>query len=173
MGPIQEVFPDAIVDGAIDRTILSRIVLSDSTSLSRLENIIHPLVSQERLHFFEHHSRNRNFLIVYDIPLLMKHPEKHNVDCSIVVTASAETQQQRVMSRPGMTLEKFQGILSKQVPDEIQRKKADYVINTDFPGYCEAKSQLANILNDIILKNELQWKNWIQTPPVERNHISG
>lgn len=162
--PIQAVFPDAVVDGAIDRTILSRIVLSDPQSLNQLESIIHPLVSLERNHFYEQHSSNHNFLIVYDIPLLMKHPEKHNVDYSIVVTASTETQKQRVMSRPGMTLEKFHGILTKQVPDEIQRNLADYVINTDYPGFSEAKSQLANILNEIILKNEFQWNEWISPP---------
>ena len=56
----------------------------------------------------------------------------------------------------------FNSILSKQVPDEIQRKKAHYVINTDFPGYCESRSQLAQIIEDVIQKNEEKWKIWLQ-----------
>lgn len=91
----------------------------------------------------------------------MKHPEKHNVDYIVVVTASAETQRRRVLSRPGMTIEKFTSILSKQVPDEIQKKNAHYIINTDFPGYCEAKSQLARIIEDIVEKNIDKWNAWI------------
>jgi dephospho-CoA kinase len=171
--PIQEVFPSAIVDGAIDRSILSQIVLSDPTSLLRLEGIIHPLVAQERSLFLDNGIQRQNLLVVYDIPLLMKHPEKHQVDYSIVVTASSQTQRCRVLSRPGMTEEKFQNILSKQVPDETQRQNADYVIDTDYAGYSEAKSQLANILQDILHKNDEKWKLWSSLPLPTTDPISG
>jgi dephospho-CoA kinase len=171
--PIQDAFPTAIVDGAIDRAILGRIVLSDPPSLIRLEGIVHPLVAEERNHFLENGIQNNNFLVVYDIPLLMKDPNKHQVDYSIVVTASSQTQKKRVLSRPGMTEEKFQSILSKQVPDEIQRMHADYVIDTDYPGYSEARSQLAHVLLDIINKNDEKWKLWSSFPLTRIDQTAG
>jgi hypothetical protein len=126
------------------------------------------LVSQERVQFLQSGIDKQQFLLVYDIPLLMKHPNKYDVDYSIVVSASFETQKQRVLGRKGMTLDKFHQILSKQVPDEIQRKQADYVLTTDFPGYDEAKSQLSKILNEIITMNQQRWQQWIHLPIVRR-----
>ena len=100
----------------------------------------------------------------------MKDPKKYDVDYSIVVSASLETQRRRVLQRNGMTNEKFQQILSKQIPDEIQREQADFVITTDFIGYQEAKSQLANILNEIILRNQSKWNDWLSLP-VNRHYL--
>ena len=48
-----------------------------------------------------------------------------------------------------MTLAKFEAILNKQVPDEIKRRDADYLVHTDYPSYTEAKSQIANIIGMI------------------------
>lgn len=138
-------------------------------ALQTLESIIHPLVAQERSQFLQKGIEKQQFLLVYDIPLLMKDPKKYEVDYSIVVSASLETQRGRVLQRNGMTIEKFQQILSKQIPDEIQREQADYVITTDFIGYEEAKSQLTNILNEIILRNQNKWNDWLSLP-VNRHH---
>ena len=72
--------------------------------------------------------------MIYDIPLLLEQRDKHDIDYVVVVTASPETQRKRVLSRPNMTNDKFEAILSKQMPDSEKRLLADFIIDTDYPG---------------------------------------
>jgi len=161
VGPIREIFPEAVVDHGVDRAILSRFVLSNNDALSKLEGIIHPLVADERRLFLENAISERKLAVVYDIPLLLENPTNHSVDYTVVVTASEETQRARVLSRPGMTEEKFESILSKQMPDEMKRSKADFVVNTDYPGYCQAKAQIAILLESVLQQSDDKWKAWL------------
>ena len=157
---IQEFYPDVIVDGAVDRNRLSEKIMKDGSVLTVLERIVHPLVVESRSRFYEQACSENRLMVIYDIPLLFENINKYQVDYTIVVTASPEIQKERVLNRPGMTEEKFQTILSKQIPDEIKRQKADFLINTDYKGYSEAKSQLAKVIEIIIEKNPMQWEAW-------------
>lgn len=123
-------FPGAIIDGAVDRDILSRLVLDDAGALADLEAIIHPLVSADRARFLDNAAREGADIAVLDIPLLFEKGYEKFFDAVVVVSASAQTQKSRVMARPGMTEKKFRSILMKQTPDAEKRRRADYVIDT-------------------------------------------
>lgn len=137
VGPIRERFPGAVADNRVDRAALGGYVLSSPSALKELESIIHPLVAQERREFYEAACHKSCLAVVYDIPLLFENRDKHNIDYSLVVTASSDTQRTRVLARPGMTPEKFEAILQKQMPDAVKRQMADFVINTDYRGYAQ------------------------------------
>eukprot|EP01041_Mallomonas_annulata_P005827 gene5827-11765_t len=158
--PVGELFPDAIIDNAVSRAKLSEKVLGDASALKSLEKIVHPLVANERQLFFDDACSKGYLAVVYDIPLLLENRSNHTVDYVVVATASAETQQQRVMKRPGMTFEKFQSILSKQMPDSEKRKHADFLIHTDYPGMTQAKAQVAHIIESIISSRPDEWHAW-------------
>jgi dephospho-CoA kinase len=68
--------------------------------------------------------------VVLDIPLLFEGMGDRRVDATLVVSAPAFLQRQRVMARPGMSAERFAGILRQQVPDALKRRKATVVIPT-------------------------------------------
>lgn len=157
---IQAAFPDAVVDGAVDRSKLTSIIMKTPSSLRTIEQIVHPLVVAERTKFYEAACADGKPLVFYDIPLLFESLSSYNVDYIVVATANAEVQRKRVLERPGMTEDKFQAILQKQVPDAEKRDKADYLVHTDYPTFFEARAQVGKIIESIIEKNPTLWEQW-------------
>jgi dephospho-CoA kinase len=125
---IEAAFPGTTGPAGVDRPGLGAAVFGNADALRRLEGIVHPAVAAMRNAFFMENARAR--LVVLDIPLLFEKGGWEQVDAVLVVSAPAETQRERVLARPGMTEEKFEQILTLQVPDEQKRARADYVIDT-------------------------------------------
>ncbi|EIM73998.1 dephospho-CoA kinase [Nitratireductor aquibiodomus RA22] len=123
-------FPGTVTDGTVDRARLAEAVLGKPEAFSALEEIVHPLVRQDADAFVAEHRKKGTPIVVLDIPLLFETGGEDRVDRIVVVTAPAEEQRKRVLSRPGMTEEKFAGILARQVPDAEKRRRADFIIDT-------------------------------------------
>ncbi|WP_412050502.1 dephospho-CoA kinase [Hoeflea sp. Naph1] len=143
--PIEAAFPGATVDGAVDREALSRTLLADPTGFERLEAIIHPLVRAREEAFVDQARADGHAMVLVDIPLLYETGAENRVDVVVVVTCDADIQRQRVMARPGMTVEKFEAILARQVPDAEKRARADHIIDTG-QGLEPARRQVADII---------------------------
>lgn len=144
VGPVGKHFPKAIIDGRVDRTALSKILAQNPKSLNTLEGVVHPLVTEDRSSFLANSNAD---IVVVDIPLLFETGAAETVDVIVVVSTSAEEQERRVFSRPGMTQDKFQTLLSKQTPDLEKRAKADYVIETS--SLEAARSQVQTVVEQI------------------------
>ncbi len=147
-GLIEAAFPGVSSNGVVDRAILAKRVLGDSTALKQLEQIVHPLVSQHRESFLQRAQARGFSLCIVDIPLLFESGADQSVDIVLVVTASSAVQKQRVMARPGMTEQKFQAILSRQIPDSEKRRKAHWIIDTSF-GLAHALRQTSGFLRSV------------------------
>ena len=125
---IEAAFPDSTDANGVRRAELGAQVFGDPAALKRLEAIVHPAVAARRADFL---AANANApLIVFDIPLLYEKTGAHGLDAVAVVSAPPAMQRERVLARPGMTLEKFEKILALQVPDAEKRSRADFVIDT-------------------------------------------
>lgn len=125
---IGELFPGCVRCGTLDRECLAEIVLADRSKLALLEDIIHPTVRDWREAFIEKH-RDVPALI-FEIPLLFETGSEKEFDKVIVVSATAEIQRARVLARQGMTPEKLDSMLQRQMPDEEKRRRADFVVDT-------------------------------------------
>jgi dephospho-CoA kinase len=121
-------FPGTTRDGAVDRGALALAVLGKPEELAALEAIVHPPVAAERARFLIDHAQART--VLFDVPLLFETGGDAAVDQVIVVSAPAEVQRARVLSRPGMTEAKLAAILARQLPDTDKRARADHVIDT-------------------------------------------
>lgn len=146
---IRAVFPDAVKGGAVDRKILGGHMRADPLNLKVLESFVHPWVAEMRAKFIMDAEAQKAKAVVFDIPLLFETGGDQHVDAFVVVTAPAATQRERVMARPGMTKALFKMILSKQMPDEEKRRRADYIIQTD-NGLDAAREQVAQVLKEIL-----------------------
>jgi dephospho-CoA kinase len=140
---IEARFPGTTRDGAVDRDALSAAVLGDRDELAALEAIVHPAVHHERTRFIVENSAAPALL--FDIPLLFETGGNDTFDKVIVVSARPELQRERVLSRPGMTREKFAHILRRQLPDEQKRALADFIVDTSGTME-ETRAQVRNIL---------------------------
>jgi dephospho-CoA kinase len=123
-------FPGVVQDGAVDRAALGKRVFGDDAALRRLEAILHPMVRGRERAFLGRHARLRTPAVVLDIPLLFETGGETRCDAVCVVSAPYREQRRRVLSRPGMTEERFQGILKHQISDYLKRRAADFVIFT-------------------------------------------
>lgn len=141
---IERRFPGTTRDGEVDREALSAAVLSDRDELAALEAIVHPAVHHERTRFIMEHGDAAALL--FDIPLLFETGGDAAFDKVIVVSARPEQQRDRVLSRPGMTFEKLQQILARQLPDAEKRQRADFVVDTS-GTLEETRAQVRNILS--------------------------
>ena len=127
---ICQIFPGVRSKVGIDRKRLGDLVFADMTALKKLEAILHPLVRKQKTEFLKRSALRRQNLVVLDVPLLFETGGEAKCDAVVVVTAPTFVQRARVMARPGMTTEKFESILAKQVPDLIKRRSADFVVQT-------------------------------------------
>jgi dephospho-CoA kinase len=130
---IEEAFPGVLVDGVVDRTRLSALVLADSRALARLEAIVHPRVAAARKAFLVEVARQSRRVAIVDIPLLFESGSDKTVDLVLVVSAPESVQKARALTRKGMTPERFAAIIAQQIPDRDKRRRAHFVIATDGP----------------------------------------
>jgi dephospho-CoA kinase len=142
---IEAEFPGVGIAEGIDRDKLAKRILDDPAALRRLEGIIHPLVRREEARFLDEAERAGTRVAVLDIPLLFETGSDRRVDAVVVVTAPAELQRARTFMRAGMTEEKFQALLARQMPDAEKRRRADFVVDTS-QGFDFARQQVHAIL---------------------------
>jgi dephospho-CoA kinase len=142
---IAELFPAAIdAEGRVDRLALRQLLQSDPRQLERVNAAIHPLAGQDRAAFLAAHSSAP--IVLLDIPLLYESGLADACDAVAVVSAPAQVQRDRVLSR-GMSQDAFAMILARQLPDAEKRARADYIIETT--TLAAAQSAVKNILDDI------------------------
>ncbi|NDV02781.1 dephospho-CoA kinase [Pseudoroseicyclus tamaricis] len=145
---LEEDFHDAVRhDGSIDRVRLAARVTRDPAAFERLEEIIHPLARADRFAFMATVDAD---VVVCDIPLLFETALDLEFDATIVTTCPPQMQRRRVLARKGMTEERFNALLARQMPDAEKQERASYVIVTDTPDH--ARAQVREVLADVLVR---------------------
>ncbi|UXS40571.1 dephospho-CoA kinase [Agrobacterium tumefaciens] len=145
---IEAVFPGTTVSGAVDRQKLGEILRQNPANFSRLEEIVHPLVRGRQEAFLAQARKEDRQFALLDIPLLFETGAESRVDKVVVVSCAPEIQRERVLSRPGMTEEKFEMILARQMPDAEKRRRADFIVDSG-NGVEAARDQVREILQKL------------------------
>lgn len=148
VAPVEAAFPGVAVDGRIDRERLAARVVGDPEALARLEALVHPLVRAAEAEFLARSAAAGARRVVLDVPLLLETGGEARVDAIVVVTAPAEVQRERALTRPGMTEARLAAILARQMPDAEKRRRAHFLIDTSL-GLEAARRAVAGILRAV------------------------
>ena len=146
--PLEATFPGVTRDGAVDREALRQRVLGDDEAMAKLNAVVHPLLGKDRVAFFAKAQADKADLVVLDIPLLFETGGERNMNGVVVVSAPADQQRQRVLAREGMTPERLDAILARQLPDAEKRARADFVIDTG-RGLEAAEAQVSAVIAQV------------------------
>lgn len=144
VGPMGQIFPDAIIDSAVSRDVLKQIIARDAAALKKIEHIVHPLVAQDRADFLESAKAD---IAVLDIPLLFETGGDRGMDATACVFVSDDIQEERVMARGTMTRDQFLAIRAKQMPAAEKCARSDFVIQTDTLEH--ARAQVQSVVSEI------------------------
>ncbi|MBJ6132708.1 dephospho-CoA kinase [Ochrobactrum sp. Q0168] len=145
---IEAAFPGTVADGTVDREKLSAAVIGKPDALKKLEAIVHPLVREEEEAFLRAAEARGSAIALVDIPLLFETGGEKRVDRIVVVSAPADIQRARVLARSGMTAEKLDAILARQMPDAEKRARADFVLDTS-GSFDNLRQQITTVIQKL------------------------
>ena len=145
---IEAAFPGSTDGHRVDRQKLSAALIAKPQDFQRLEAIVHPLVlAAERAFLRQQAERDAKFAVL-EVPLLLESRRQPRVDVIVVVSTRAELQRERVLRRPGMSVEKLEQVLTRQMPDAEKRARADYVVDTS-GTFAETDAQVDRIVESL------------------------
>jgi dephospho-CoA kinase len=145
---ITAAFPKAVREGKVDRVLLAEEIAGSPAKLKQLEAIVHPMVVKAEIDFLREQEKRGARLAVLEIPLLFETDAHSRVDVSVVVSAPEEVQRERVLARPGMTPEKLEALLKRQLSDKEKRARADFVVDTG-TSLADMQTQIDKILDSL------------------------
>lgn len=127
---VEERFPGTLVNGVVDRVLLAKQLIAAPERLHELEELIHPMVREETFDYLDRMNALGTDIVVLEIPLLFETEAPYPLNAIVVTTCNAYLQRRRALSRPGMTVEKFEAILARQIDQDEKMRRADYRIDT-------------------------------------------
>ena len=127
---IERAFLGTVSSGIVDRAKLSEHLIAAPHRFKDLEAIVHPHVHEAERRFLQEEHAHGASLAVLEVPLFFEAGRDEHVDAIVVVTASPETQRQRVLARSGMTDVKFEAVIARQLSEAEKQARADFVVDT-------------------------------------------
>ena len=124
---VAKLFPSSVEDGSISRSRLKALLKNEPKNLKELEEIVHPLILEDRQNFQKHTNSD---VVVFDIPLLFETGADKEMDKTVCVFTSTKKQMERLKNRNKGYDDYYKQLISKQMPSNEKCERADYVIET-------------------------------------------
>lgn len=118
-------------DGQLDRAALRRIVFADHEQLEELNQIVHPEVERLRTRLVEQARKRGDRVVICDIPLLFERHMTDRFGRIILVDSHRAIRLDRLVKDRGLRETEAMDMIAAQMPAELKRARADYVIDND------------------------------------------
>lgn len=148
VAPVEALFPGVADNGVIDRGELARRLSSDPSGFQRLEAIVHPLVRSAIADFLDDAEAQGHALAAVEVPLLFESGHDYGFDRIAVTYVDEAVQRERILARPGMTVEKMETLLARQMPQAEKKERADWLFDTGLP-IAEMEAEVAALVGKL------------------------
>jgi len=118
-------------DGSLDRAALRQIVFADQSELDALNRIVHPGVTRLRDREIALARERGDPIVVCVIPLLFERNIVDEFDAIVLVDAPRPLRLERLVATRGMEATDAMNMIASQMPAELKRARADYVIENN------------------------------------------
>jgi dephospho-CoA kinase len=119
---------DIYINDRLDRKRLASFIFSDGNVLKEVNKIIHPVVNKDFQIWMKQRECN---ICAIESAILFESKFDRMVDIVLLVYAPVELRLTRAMKRDGATEADIMKRMNRQMPDELKRKQADFVIIND------------------------------------------
>jgi len=148
VAPVGALFPGVADNGVIDRGELARRLSSDPSGFQRLEAIVHPMVRSAIADFLDDSEAQGHALAAVEVPLLFESGHDYGFDRIAVTYVDEAVQRERILARPGMTVEKMETLLARQMPQAEKKERADWLFDTGLP-IAEMEAEVAALVGKL------------------------
>tara|TARA_B100000700_G_scaffold222333_1_gene244964 strand:+ start:871 stop:1449 length:579 start_codon:yes stop_codon:yes gene_type:complete len=147
---LKKALPNYVTSFPVKKNNLSKAIMSNKNNLKKIIKIIHPEI-RKKLNSFEKKNKRKK-IIVLDIPLIMENKINKKNDILIFVDAKKKEINKRLKKRDNFNLKIVKKLKKFQLPIELKKKKADFIIKNNFKSNIIKKN--AKIILKKILLND-------------------
>ena len=116
-------------DGSLDRAALRQTVFADPAQLEELNGIVHPEIGLLRDKLVENARNRGDRIVICDVPLLFERHMIEEFEKIILVDAPRPLRLERLVKERGLQETEAMEMIAAQMPAELKRARADYVID--------------------------------------------
>jgi dephospho-CoA kinase len=141
-------------DGHLDRAALRQIVFADQTELDALNRIVHPGVTRLRDREIAEARERGDPIVICVIPLLFERNLVEEFDGIVLVDAPRPLRLERLVAMRGLEETDAMNMIAAQMPAELKRARADYVIENT--GSLQELERDVNALWSFLQRNAVE-----------------
>jgi len=141
-------------DGSLDREALRQIVFADQDELDALNRIVHPGVTRLRDREIANARDRGDQIVVCVIPLLFERNLVEEFDGIVLVDAPRPLRLERLVATRGLEETDAMNMIASQMPAELKRARADYVIENT--GSLQELERDVNALWSFLQRNAVE-----------------
>ncbi len=127
---LKKILPKFIKKFPVDKQKIVEAILHKQNNLKKISKIIHPIVRIEMKKFLLINKRKK--VVVLDIPLLLENKLSDKKFVYIFVDAKKKQINKRLFKRRNFNKKIFSNFKKIQLPLEIKRRKAHFIIHNNF-----------------------------------------
>ena len=130
----------------INKTELSKAIISNKKNLKIIVNVVHPIVRKEMNLFLKRHKNHK--IVILDIPLLLENKINQKNDILVYVDSPKSDILIRLKKRKNFNQKLLKKFKTIQLPTSFKRKKSHFIIKNDFTKK-SVNIGIKNILNEL------------------------